>query len=141
MQARMVPPRAIASAWPLVVRWVAAALVNGKADIGPEDVRHALERGSMQLWLAWDDEARVALGCWVTEVCESIRGKCCSMVVVAGEDFKAWRQLHEAVVAWARQHGCVRLEGGGRDGWLRLMRAEGWRKLRTVIEMRLDEHG
>jgi len=139
MRAVLLPPRMIAKAWPLVAMWVAGALVKGKADIGPEDVRRALDRDEMQLWLFWDDECNTARGCVVTEFADSVRGKACNLVVVAGNDFETWRHFVETIKAWARAHGCVRLEGGGREGWQRLVKADGWHKVRTIVEMRLDD--
>jgi hypothetical protein len=105
-------------AWPLIERWVADALTEGNADIAPEVVKAHVERGSMQLWLAWDDKR--AHGCCVTEFAESVRGKCCNLVVVAGLDFERWRPLTATIKAWAREPGCVRLEAGGREGWTRI---------------------
>jgi hypothetical protein len=139
MRARRVSAMLTPSAWPLVAQWVKGSLVKGKADIGPEDVRRALATGAMQLWLAWDDVAKCARGCCVTELADSVRGKYCNLVVIAGHDFASWRPLTEVIKRWARSTGCVRLEAGGREGWQRLVKADGWRTARTVIEMRLDD--
>src|SRR5262245_56183764 len=139
MNAIAVRPNLTGKAWPLIERWVAEALTEGKADISPEAVRAHLERGSMQLWLAWDGKR--AQGCCITEFAESVRGKCCNLVVVAGLDFKTWRPLTGAIKDWARGEGCVRLVAGGREGWARYVKSDGWRKVRTIIEMRLDQDG
>ena len=137
MRAVLLPPRMIAKAWPLVCDWVTSALIEGKADIAPDDVRTRLECGEMALWVFLDGAH--AKGCVVTEFADSVRGKCCNLVVVAGHDFPSWRHFTETIKAWARTHGCVRLEGGGRDGWQRLVKADGWRRVRTIVEMRLDD--
>lgn len=90
----------------------------------------------MQLWLAWDgDRAR---GCCITEIVESVRGRACNLVVVAGEDFAAWRPLTDTIKLWAKSKGCARLEAGGRAGWQRLVAGDGWKPVRTVIEMDLS---
>lgn len=141
MRSVTVSPELTPMAWPLVERWVREALIEGKADLSPASVKAKLRHGSMQLWLAWDDTGRRAKGCCVTEFAESVRGTCCNLVVVAGIDFPQWRSLIDDVKDWARQRGCVRLEAGGREGWLRLVKSDGWCKLRTVIEMRLDGNG
>src|SRR5262249_45139078 len=114
------------------------ALTNGKADIDDTDVRERLERGAMQLWLFFDEDNR-GTGCVVTELADSVRGKYCNLVVVAGRELASWRHFTETIKQSARAHGCVRLEGGGREGWQRLVKADGWRLVRTVIEMRLDD--
>jgi hypothetical protein len=122
-------------AWPLIEKWVSEALAEGNADIAPAFVKAHLERGSMQLWLAWEDKR--AHGCCITETAESVRGKSVNLVVVAGLDFKRWRPLTQAIKDWAREQGCVRLEAGGRKGWTRYVKSDGWRAVRTVIEMEL----
>lgn len=137
MRAIVLKPELTGKYWPLVERWVAEALIEGKADLAPGAVRERLKRGTMQLWLAWDDESKRAKGCCVTEFAESVRGTACNLVVVAGTDFARWRPLLDAIKDWATQRGCVRLEAGGREGWTRLLKSDGWRRVRTVIEMEL----
>src|SRR5262245_29701165 len=141
MRAWLVEAKHTPKAWPTVASWVAEALTNGKADIGPNDVRVRLAQGLMHLWLMWDDEAKTARGIVVTEIADSVRGKYCNLVVVAGErgSFPAWHSMTYAIIAWAQRNGCVRLEGGGREGWQRLVKADGWRKVRTVLELRFDD--
>jgi hypothetical protein len=141
MQARGVPIALVPKVWPLVVGWIAASLTAGKADIDADEVLRRLDHGSMQLWLLWDDLTERAKGCLVTELCDSVRGNYCNLVVVAGYDFKSWRHCTETIKQWARARGCVRLEGGGREGWERLVKSDGWRKVRTIVEMRLDDDG
>jgi len=137
MHAVLLPPRLAVMAWPAAEPWITDALARGKADIGADEVKQQLERGGMQLWLPWD--GRRARGCCVTEIVDSVRGKACNLVVVAGEQFETWRHLLDAIKAWARVQGCARLEAGGREGWVRRVKADGWRPVRTVIEMRLDD--
>lgn len=136
MQAIAVRPDLTPKVWPLIENWVAEALAEGNADIAPSAVKAHLGRGSMQLWLAWEDKR--AHGCCITEFAESVRGKSVNLVVVAGLNFKKWRPLTKTIKDWAREQGCIRLEAGGREGWTRYVAKDGWRKVRTIIEMRLD---
>ena len=138
MQARMLAPSLVPRAWPLVVDWITEALTKGKADETPTEILERLLAGRQQLWLAWDDQLARARGICVTEIFDSARGKACNLAIVAGQDFAAWRHLTEAVKAFAREHGCNRLEASGRKGWERHAKAEGWGHLRTLLEMRLD---
>jgi len=138
MQAWVLPARLIPKAWPLVVDWVTEALTKGKADETPEEILDRLLRAKQQLWLAWDETAGRARGICITELFDSARGKACNLSVVAGEEFKTWQYLTAAVMAFAREHGCSRLEASGRKGWERHAKADGWQHLRTILEMRLD---
>ena len=133
MRARAIRPDLTPRAWPLIEAWVLASLNEANANVEPDVIRASLERGDMQLWLAWDDGR--AHGCCITELYTSARGKTCGLVIVAGLDFKRWRPLIAEIKEWAGREGCVRLEASGRDGWQRYVRADGWRKVRTVIEM------
>jgi hypothetical protein len=126
MRAVAVPPRLLGMAWPLIERWVATALRRGRADQSPEEVRRHLERGTMQLWLAWDDGEPRPRGVWITEVLESARGRFCNIVVLAGNKFETWRGLEAFLAEWAREYGCVRLTMVGRKGWVRRLRSAGW---------------
>ena len=139
MQARAVPVAVVPKAWPLVVGWVTEALVKGKADETPQEILERLLTGKQQLWLAWDEELGRARGICITELFDSARGKACNLALVAGRDFKGWQHLTEAVKAFARSMGCVRLEAAGRKGWERRAKADGWRHLRSTVEMRLDD--
>lgn len=135
MQAMGVPPTHALRAWSMVEGWITAALLRGKADTAPEQVREFLARDLMQLWLAWDGSR--PKGCCVTEIVTGARGKVCNLVVVAGSDFAQWAPLLARIKQWARDQGCVRLEASGRAGWERHAREQGWRKVRTTIEMDL----
>jgi hypothetical protein len=130
-----VPPAKTAAAWPFVERWVEAALKRGNADQSGEDVRGHIERGTMQLWLAWDDDAGRPRGCFVTEVLDGARGRYCNFVVAGGgRGFSPWR-MEDWFAAWAREKGCVRLTLVGRRGWARRLR---WREAAVTLERQID---
>ena len=135
MIARAVRPDLTSKAWPLIEAWVVEALERGGANDTPESISAALAEGRMQLWLAWDSS--MAHGCCITELYDSARGKTCGLVVVSGRGFENWRHLIEPIKAFAAAEGCRRLEAGGRDGWGVHLKREGWRRVRTVIEMEL----
>jgi len=135
MRAIGVAPERTATAWPIVAHWISAALERGKGNTSSNEVRDALHSGLMQLWIAWSQTH--AKGCCVTEIIDSARGKTCNLIVVAGLDLAQWLPLTEHIKDWARSHGCVRLEASGRAGWERRVRQDGWRKIRTTIEMEL----
>jgi hypothetical protein len=124
-------------AWPLIEGWVAAALQSAKANQVPDEIREQLSKALLQLWLAWDPQAGRALGCCITEIYDTANGRTCNLVVVAGSEFERWRPLTETIKAWARANGCVRLEATGRAGWQRAVKADGWKAIRTTVEMEL----
>jgi hypothetical protein len=131
-----IPPAKVGAAWPHVERWVKAALARG-SDHGPDDIRGMLDRRVMQLWLIWDGRPR---GCCITELIETVHGRTCNIVVVAGEVFSAWRHLEADLARWARRDwGCTRLTLIGRRGWVRRLSGSGWRPTLVHMECRIDD--
>ncbi len=130
-----VPPAKVGKAWPFMAEWLSEALARGNADLSPEDVRQHLERGSMQLWLAWNGRP---VGCCITEVLDGARGRTCNIVVVTGEGFDTWAHLEADIARWARKWGCVRLSFVGRKGWARRLAGAGWKETAVTLEKRID---
>src|SRR5690606_17473040 len=139
MQSRLISRALIGKAWPLIEPWIASALEAGLSDNTPADIRPFLEDGRMQLWLAWDEERRIAKGCCITELIGGARGRHCNVVIVAGAEFDAWETLVADIETWAIGHGCNRLEMNGRPGWERKLARRGWKKIRTTLEKALGD--
>ncbi len=136
MRAVWVPPAKLAKVWPHVAEWVSGALIRGNADLSPEQIREHLDRGSMHLWLAWDGKP---VGCCIAELLESVRGRCCNVVIVAGERFDTWAHLEADVAQWARDWKCVRLSLIGRKGWVRRLAGSGWAEMAVTLEKDLGQ--
>lgn len=108
--------------------WIDAALDYGGGTHGIEDVRVAVAEGRMQLWPG----ERCAL---VTELVQYPRLKAVR-IFAGGGDMGEMLQVSEAVMRWAAEEGCQRVEGFGRAGWMRALRSMGaevrvfmWRNL------------
>jgi hypothetical protein len=88
---------------------------------------------SAQLWLIRDHDQ--VSGAAITEVYDTIKGLTCAVPVVAAVSMEeAIVPVLDAIERWARAEGCVRLEGFGRQGWVRALKPYGWRPLSVVIE-------
>lgn len=97
--------------------WIEAALAYTGGTHALDDVRAAVARGDMQLW----------------------PGECCAMVTelvtyprlkavrifAGGGDMLEMLRMSDAVIRWAAEEGCQRVEGFGRSGWMRALRAMG----------------
>src|SRR5262245_47569193 len=130
-----VRPSAVPTAWPHVEGWIVEALRKAHADLSPHQVRHFLERGTMQLWLAWDGKP---VGCWITELIESVRGRTCNVVVLAGDRLDDWTHLEADMVKWAREWQCTRFALTGRRGWVRRLAGDGWTETAVTLEKVID---
>lgn len=100
----------------------------------PWDVETAKQRCLERDWQLWAVRAnRETLGSVITEIYDTAAGKTAAMPVVGGKDLASWVHLLSVVEAWARHHGCVRLEGVGRAGWERALRPYGWEKIAVTV--------
>lgn len=79
------------------------------------DVLAAVERGDMQFWPG----RRSVL---VTELVQYPRLRAVRVFAGAG-DLTEMRAMEAVVAAWGREQGCNRIEGFGRIGWLRALKA------------------
>jgi hypothetical protein len=126
-----VPAATIERVWPRVLPWIERALAEGLGHLDSTDLRAALERRDMQLWIARREDAVVAA--LVTEIVAYPRRKVCRLVLMGGEDGEreAWLPWLPLLEAWARAEGCDLVEIYGRPGWARLVRHD---RRRVVLE-------
>lgn len=91
-----------------------------------EDVKEAIEQGLMQLW-------PVPGGCIVTEILQFPRRRVLN-VFLGGGDMAQLLDLHESVIAWAREQGCDAVRASGRWGWKRVLPKHGWEPMHMNYE-------
>lgn len=121
--------------WPDVLPMIEAVAKRAGCIWTVDSVRERLKAGTMQLWVATVGD-RFG-GIVVTDVHPSAAGKTCSLPIIWGDRLDQWIDRLDVIEAWAREAGCVRLEGIGRDGWQKPLAPFGWRKTAIVIEKRL----
>jgi len=120
--------------WPLVEAWVEAA-ASDVASWSTADWRHKVETGHAQLWLI---RLRSALsGVIITEIYDTAAGKTCALPIVGGTHLKQSLPVLADIEAWAREQGCTRLQGDGREGWVRALQSLGWRPVSVQIAKEL----
>ena len=71
-------------------------------------------------------------GCLVTEILEYPKKKVCHVFLGAGE-MNQLTDMHESVIAWAKQLKCTELTISGRKGWVRALKNHGWKEAQTTI--------
>lgn len=127
-----IPAERVAANWHFAEPWVRSAVEEGALSTTVADWREKCLSQHAQLWLIRDQEQVV--GCGITEIFETSKGQTCGIPILAATDFGVLDALFETVEQWARCEGCVRLEGFGRQGWVRALKYVGWRPIATVIE-------
>ena len=122
--------------WARVEPMLTAAIRDGGARLGTEDIRGWLDEGAMQLWIAFDDENLYAVA--ITEILVFPRIKVASIVMIAGWSYETWEPAaFDMIKRWAKAKGCKRLEVRGRPGWKRRLQSHGFRHRQTVLELEL----
>jgi hypothetical protein len=124
------------ASWPAIVGRVAECGVAAGDLRSPGEWLERIQSKDAQLWLV--RKGQNIVGVVITEIYDTRRGKTCAMPVTAADDMVAAIPVVLDVIGrWAREHDCKRLEGVGRKGWARALKAYGWQELATVVEARM----
>lgn len=129
---RPVPRKSIDYWWPHVSVWIAHAILAGGSTWTLDEVQTRLSGRTLQMWILEFDKP---FGVILTEIYDTAKGKTCAMPIVGGTRLSLGLLCSlQMIEAWAREQGCMRLEGMGRPGWVRILKEHGWRPVATVIE-------
>jgi hypothetical protein len=108
---------------------------DGFADA--EDFKKWLEQGTMQLWVAWDNEEKKVKCVCITEVKQYPKYKVCGCKITTGSSFKQWVDFMDYVMEWAKEEGCRKMEIHTRPGWERVLKPKGFFKTHVQLERML----
>jgi len=108
---------------------------DGFADA--EDFKKWLEQGTMQLWVAWDNEEKKVKCVCITEIKRYPKYKVCGCKITTGNSFKKWVDFMDFVMEWAKQEGCRKMEIHTRPGWERVLKSKGFFKTHVQLERML----
>jgi hypothetical protein len=108
---------------------------DGFADA--EDFKKWLEQGTMQLWVAWDNEEKKVKCVCITEVKQYPKYKVCGCKITTGSSFKQWVDFMDYVMEWAKEEGCRKMEIHTRPGWERILKPKGFFKTHVQLERML----
>lgn len=115
--------------WWIVGPMLQKAIDKSQHDMELQDVFEAIVSRDMQLW-TWVTADGIQAAC-VTQIITTPRKKICSMPLIGGSHMRDFLKVEESIVEWAREQGCVQLEGYCRDGWMRVLK--NWKKVWTTM--------
>jgi len=102
-----------------------------------EDILVLLLKKELQLCVIQRDKQTIAIV--ITEITVYPRIKECTVMLLAGEDFKGWSDYALQVIGqWAYEAGCKRARMFGRLGWEKLLK-EQWTRQQVVMTADLQE--
>lgn len=124
-----VPSTEVMKVWPRIERWVEKSCSRGGGKFLPSDIRQAIAERDMQLWIAGDIEAFA-----VTEIIKYPRKKLLRINMGGGNYKKYFPEFIRTVTAWSASQGCDGGEAVTREGYLKLFKAQGWKKTQIYME-------
>jgi hypothetical protein len=122
--------------WLPVEHWVKLALRRGVSSEDAASYRASCESGKRQLWhlVTGADITGVV----ISEVYDHPEGLTVALPVTAGEGMaRSVDPILSTIEFWARDIGAKRLEGNGRFGWIKILKAHGWKPVRVTIAKEL----
>ena len=131
-----VPLRDLHLAWPDLWPLLAPAIrrTPDKPDACPEPVEWVLARliaREAQLWAVYDGDTAIAA--IVTQVTCDQEETRCRLWLIGGSRLREWAgEFLGKLERWARSLGCVALWGSGREGWDRIVKRMGGRRIGTI---------
>jgi len=123
--------------WILVKELIQKACDYSDGFADAEDFKRWLEQGTMQLWVAWDNEEKKVRCVCITEVRQYPKYKVCSCKITTGNSFKQWVDFMDYVMEWAKEEGCRKMEIHTRPGWERILKPKGFFKTHVQLERML----
>ena len=129
------PPDMLAAYWPAVAGWVRAA-ASETASWTSSDWYGRIADGHAQLWMI--RMGFVPTGVIITEIYDTAAGKTCALPIVGGSHLNESLPVLDVIEDWAKEQGCTRMQGCGREGWVRALKGLGWRPV--SVEIAKDLH-
>lgn len=120
----------------VLVRSVATA--GGKFNV--HDVYAKILMGEYVLWIVVDyDKEDEIVAAITTRIIVYPNGTSMAMDWIGGTRMREWLPMAQEVISsYARDHGCMYLEGYGRKGWDRWLRRYGWQPDYIAYKMELN---
>jgi hypothetical protein len=130
-------PNEISSIWPLVEDLIQESCNRAGNFADAIHVKEWLEKGVMDLWIAYDSKEKKVKCVCVTEIRSYPNYKVCDCRITTGKDYKSWVDFMDNVVNWARSLGCKKMEIFTRPGWERVLKHKGFFKTHIQLEKTL----
>lgn len=116
MELVCIPPGDVAKIWDGVVRDMIDAGFAASDVPMPPDILSELTKGTRQLWLAVNSEARIKAA-MLTQLFPMRHGMLLKMMECGGTEMGTWLPLRAKIEQYAKAEGCDRVHVTGRIGW------------------------
>lgn len=133
----LIAPHDLSSVINMVYPKIEAATSYSVGKYHGADIVRQLAAGSMQLWLAYDDENDKLDGLAITEIAVYPQRKICRFLCATGENYKDWFHHMEEMEKWGEKMGCTGFQAECRPGWERPLKEIGYSKSHIIMNKEL----
>lgn len=128
IQVSAVPFEYVDDVWPHVKKHLRRALSMQGKMYTLESIKEMMERKALALWVMVDDETGDVVAASTTRIIEYPECRAMAIDWIGGRRMKEWLpQLAQIMDAYAKDHGCSHIEGGGRAGWVKALAPYGYK--------------
>lgn len=137
----LVPTEEVSRAWMTVRDMLEPAVVRSNGRWSMEHLYYALATGSQWLWVAYDDDWKVA-GALTTQIIEYPGSKMMAFQFLGGDDFDGWFEpMLETLESCAKDMGCDGTEGTARFGFKPWLKGAGYNMTYAVYDKLIGGEG
>ena len=120
-----VPTAVVDVIWNDVSRVLHRSVLTAGGRFDLNDVRKGIKSGFYDLWVVMEEDRVVAA--LTTRVVAYPQCKSLALDWIGGSRMREWLpQAQKVMTKFAKENGCIQLEGYGRKGWDRWLRTYGW---------------
>ena len=132
-----VPTAVVDVIWNDVARVLRRSVLTAGGRFELNDVREGIKSGFYGLWVVMEEDRVVAA--LTTRVVVYPQCKSLAMDWIGGSRMREWLpQAQKVMTKFAKENGCTQLEGYGRKGWDRWLRAYGWEPHYIAYKMEIE---
>ena len=124
----------VETVWPQILPLIRT--VTDRSGDDPQEILHALTGQKAQLVLGSSTDGIEAI--CVTELVTVHNRYVCNCWIIAGRKRENWLHYLNELESWAKSKGCVAMRHAqARTGWKRILKPQGYRVTRVVLEKEL----
>ena len=136
----LVPPDHLYSLWFEVRDHLGRAVERSNGRWNMESLYAAISSKHQHLWLAFDKDNQID-GAGTTEFVDYPCKRMLAVQFLGGSKFNDWCwDMMDRFNSWATDNGCQGIEVTGRAGFGKWLKQDGYHRVYTTYEKRLDHH-
>ncbi len=133
-----IPSSQITEVWDNCKKYIEMGNNKSKQEMTIDDIYERLLKAEMQLWLVFDEDAKIK-SVLTTEVVIYPRMKTCRIVTLGGRELDIWvEQFLDVLEEWAIENDCVAMETACRRGFIKKLEKFGYEHTYTILTKELQ---